>query len=80
MVREPQDPLQALLQKEAAIKADILNPRATEVDPLGFSMQQLGLDYALIAKDGRIWRRSGDVLKVVFDPHKFQKITEVPFD
>lgn len=80
MAREPQDPLQALLQREKTIKGQILDRMVTEVDPLGFSVQQLGLEYAMIGKDGRIWVRCDEGLKVVFDPRSFQKVVEVPFD
>lgn len=71
MVREPQDPLQALLERESKIKQAVLDPSVTEIDTLGFSMQQLGLEIALVGKDGRIWGHTDKVngkLQMVFDP------------
>lgn len=74
-MREPQDPLQALLQREAKIKEQILDRAVTEVDTLGFSMQQLGLELALIGKDGRIWGHLNEAgkLQMVFDPKGVSK-------
>lgn len=70
MVREPQDPLQALLQREATVKQQILDPTITEVETYGFSMSQIGLELALVGKDGRIWGHLGDngKLQMIFDP------------
>ncbi len=70
MAREPQDPLQALLQREAKVKEQILDPNITEVETYGFGMQQLGLELALIGKDGRIWGHLNEAgkLQMVFDP------------
>jgi hypothetical protein len=67
---EPQDPLQALLEKEFKARKAILDPTVTEVDTYGFSMSQLGLELALIGKDGRIWGHLNDKgkLEMVFDP------------
>lgn len=69
--RQVTDPLQALLAKEKALREDILNPRATEIDPGGFSMQQLGLRLVMVADDGRFWADTPDLkLKMIFDPNK----------
>lgn len=69
-MRDVKDPLQALLEKEASVKKAILDPTVTEVDTYGFSMAQVGLELALIGKDGRIWghlNKEGR-LQMVFDP------------
>lgn len=70
MTREPQDPLQALLQREAKVKYQILDPAVTEVETYGFGMSQLGLELALVGKDGRIWGHLNDAgkLQMIFDP------------
>jgi len=67
---EPQDPLQALLQREAEAKQKILDPKVTEVDTYGFTFQQLGLEFALVGKDGRVWGHlnSAGKLQMIFDP------------
>lgn len=68
--RDVKDPLQALLEKEAAVKKAILDPTVTEVETYGFGMSQLGLELALVGKDGRIWGHLNDLgkLQMVFDP------------
>jgi len=71
MVREPQDPLAALLERESRIRKEILDPGVTEVETLGFSMSQLGLELCLVGKDGRLWGHTDKVsgkLQMVFDP------------
>lgn len=68
--RTVQNPLQALLAKEAKVKEQILDPSMTEVETYGFSMSQIGLELALVGKDGRIWGHLGDhgKLMMIFDP------------
>jgi hypothetical protein len=71
--RQVTDPLEALLSKEKAIREDILNPRATEVDTGAFGMQQLGLCLVLAGKDGRMWMQDpydAGKIRMIYDPNK----------
>lgn len=71
--RQVSDPLAALLAKEQRVRDQILDPNVTEVDTHAFCMDQLGLKYPLVGKDGRLWVQDNSEpyhIKVIYDPNK----------
>lgn len=65
----PSDALQALLDREAKLRADVCNPNITEIElPPSFFLQQVGLHTVMCDPIGRIWDTTVSPIRMIFDP------------
>lgn len=66
--------LQAILDREAKLHADLLNPEITEIDmPEAFFLQQVGLRTVMVDPIGRLWDTTARPIKMIFDPLFFTR-------
>jgi hypothetical protein len=77
IMSDPSTALQALLDREEKLRADLLDPGVTEINmPAAFFHAQVGLHTVMVDPIGRLWDTTASPIKMIFDPLFFTRKKE----